>query len=598
MNFSFANLGVGKYAFLALIPLIIFYLIRPKPREVVIPSLMFIMKLTGKSKAAALFRKIVSDPLFLVQLLVILVIAFAAIEPIAKYPYDASAENTVLVIDASASMQANSRFSHAISEAKAKLDGKISIIAIKNQPDVVLEDGSRGEALRALGSLKATATTSNIGDAIQAGDDLLGDRKGKIVVISDFIDTNGADLNELRRFIESKGKIIEFIDVADKAANVGIVNVEYGAEQSTLYVKNYNDEKITVPIKFGSEDKSIDILPNSVELIPFTTAGGLNEISLNYRDDFSLDNRIYLNLPKQQKIRVLYITNKERTFLKDFLLASDNVQLDVSNPPLIPNTNYDVIIVHEVLPEKFIIAIANKLANYVDNGGKLVIAGQKDENLLDFRGLLPVNLAEWANGTYPMVKFSGDITSDVAFDKVNGYFKASKQPGVIDVVDAEDGSPLIALLQKGVSKVVYYGIIESESDFRLSTSYPVFWHKLLNYLSGISGYDDMNKKTGSYLVFDSKKTIKTPAGEVLTDRLALNDVGFYQVSGSTIAVNLLNQNESQVQRPGNLNFAAVDAAIKDKYKQLKESELVLYLLMAAIALVFLEVLYVKMRGDL
>lgn len=598
MNFAFANLEVGKYAFLALIPLIILYLIRPKPRDVVIPSLMFIMKLTGKSKAAAFLRKIVSDPLFLVQLLLILIIACAAIEPIAKYVFDASVENTVIVLDSSASMQANSRFSHAIREAMAKLDGHISIVLAKNQPDIVLEDGSGREASRLLNILKPTSSTSNVGDAILVGEELLGDRKGKIVVISDFIDTNGADLNELKKYIENKGKIMEYIDVADKAENVGIVDLKYGREQSTVYIRNFNDKKVTVPVFFGKEQRQITLLPNSIETAQFTTAGGLNEVRLDYKDDFAVDNRIYMNLPKNEKLKVLLITNKDRSFLRDLLLASDDVSLEVSTPPFIPSINHDIVIVHEVGREQFIVAIANRLASFVDSGGKLVITSQEDSNLIDYRGILPVSLQEKTNGTYPVVKLAGELTSDITFDKITGYFKASKKPNAVDILADGGGSSLITIEQKGAAKVVYYGIIEKESDFKLSPSYPVFWHRLLSYISGVSSFTDSNKKTTDTLVLDTKKTVKTPSGDVVTDKLLLSDAGFYQINSNIIAVNLLNQNESQVNRAASIAPSLAESISKDKYKQIREMELVLYLLIAGICLAFLEIFYVKRRGDM
>ena len=56
-------------ALLSVIPLIILYMLRPKPAVLLIPSLMFVLKLERERKRVyASLTKIVQDPLFLIQL--------------------------------------------------------------------------------------------------------------------------------------------------------------------------------------------------------------------------------------------------------------------------------------------------------------------------------------------------------------------------------------------------------------------------------------------------------------------------------------------------------------------------------------------------
>ena len=76
MLFEFGN-TLGWLAFLSLIPLIIIYLIKPKPTKLKVPSLMFFMKRTNTSTAQSLFRRFQNDLLFLIQLLVLLLLAFS-----------------------------------------------------------------------------------------------------------------------------------------------------------------------------------------------------------------------------------------------------------------------------------------------------------------------------------------------------------------------------------------------------------------------------------------------------------------------------------------------------------------------------------------
>ncbi|RLG28614.1 hypothetical protein DRO03_09445, partial [Methanosarcinales archaeon] len=79
----FANLQLAIWAFfLSVIPLIIVYLLKPKAKDILIPSVMFIAQITEKqNKIARAIRKIIKDPLFLIQLLILLLLILAIASP-------------------------------------------------------------------------------------------------------------------------------------------------------------------------------------------------------------------------------------------------------------------------------------------------------------------------------------------------------------------------------------------------------------------------------------------------------------------------------------------------------------------------------------
>ena len=64
--------SIGVYAFLSLIPFLIIYLIRPKPKSMEIPSLMFFMKARSVDKHRSFFRLLSVDWIFWLQLLALL----------------------------------------------------------------------------------------------------------------------------------------------------------------------------------------------------------------------------------------------------------------------------------------------------------------------------------------------------------------------------------------------------------------------------------------------------------------------------------------------------------------------------------------------
>src|SRR3989338_8226864 len=244
---------IGLFALLSLIPFIILYMRRPKPQDRIIPSLMFLIKEQKMSKRYSFLRRFLTNLLFFVQLLIFIGLSFAVASPFIRLPYDVSLENTVIILDASASMQAQEngkmRFDNAIKEAKSTLSGRNSIILAESIPLIILEEEDEEVALDILGSLEPKATATNLGDAILLARDLLEDKPGRIVVISDFANVNIADLLVVKRATETDERIVNFVDVSNKAGNVGIINMEVRKHSIKAYIKNFNDEEKTVKLK-------------------------------------------------------------------------------------------------------------------------------------------------------------------------------------------------------------------------------------------------------------------------------------------------------------------------------------------------------------
>ena len=88
---------LGLLALIAVAIFIFLYLRRPKPQEKIIPSLMFVMQDNKRSRQYSFFQKLMTNLLFLLQLLSILGLALVAAAPFAKLKYDVTLENTVII---------------------------------------------------------------------------------------------------------------------------------------------------------------------------------------------------------------------------------------------------------------------------------------------------------------------------------------------------------------------------------------------------------------------------------------------------------------------------------------------------------------------
>ena len=392
----------GLFALASLIPFIILHLRKPKPQDRVIPSLMFILQNKKTSNQYAFLRKFLSNLLFIVQLLAFIGLSIAVAEPYFKIAYDVSLENTVVVLDASASMQANeggiTRFDSAIKEAKKAFSGKNSIILAENVPLIVLEDEDVKTASSFIQTINPKATTTNLGDAMLLAKDILRDRSGRIVVISDFTNVDGPDLLDVKKAIQSDEIVADFFDVSNNAENAGIIGMEVNKHNVKVYAKNFNSVSKQINLKLMQDNKAIaesgkiQVLPNSVESFIFDeTPSGISSVVLEPKDDLIVDNTAYISAPLKKKVNVLLMTNKVNTNLQDALLASRDIELNVVNPPVLTlNTkgeriepfSQDVIIVDKInnvgrrdgiLPGTF-----QDLSSYVKKGGNLIIASQDD----------------------------------------------------------------------------------------------------------------------------------------------------------------------------------------------------------------------------
>jgi hypothetical protein len=302
--------------------LILLYLIRPKPKTKELPSLMFFMKGSGKQKLLSFFRMFVYDFMLIVQFLLLLLLLLVPSMPFNFTQHDITSSNTVIVIDASASMQTledgRSRFKTAVSQSKKHFQGRVGVIVAQDPPYIALKDGSSLQAQNTLSSLNPSESTSRIGDSIILAGELLRGKEGRVIVISDFITTHGSDPNIAKAVLQSRGLVVDFVNVAeDNKNNVGFIDLVVDDSSTTAYIKNYNEDEATVTINVGEETKQVSIPAKGVEPFVFETLPGINEITLSPEDHFPVDNKIYTSAPEDTTIKTLLITNGQTSFLRN-----------------------------------------------------------------------------------------------------------------------------------------------------------------------------------------------------------------------------------------------------------------------------------------
>ena len=615
---------LGLWALMGVVIFVILYLRRPKPQDKVIPSLMFIMKDNKRSKQYSFFQKLMTNLLFLMQLLSILGLALVAAAPFVRLKYDVTLENTVIILDVSASMQAKenglARFDKAINEAKKVVSGRNTIIMAENTPLIVLENDNNALALDVLSKIKPKGTTTNLGDALLLAKDILGDKPGRIVVLSDFLPTEGPDLEVVKAAVSSENKLVDFIDVSNQAKNVGIVQLDVPKYSTKVYVKNFNKDVQQRTIKIVKDGKvltetKVTIAPNSIENFVFDTPPGISQVELEPKDDLQVDDTAYIATQPKIKNSVLLITNEKSSNLELALESAKDVDLDIVNPPVLTiNTNdqkinpyaHDVIITYKInnvnKRDGIVPGTFTDIKHYVENGGNLIITAQDDLKDIDMAGLPVVDLKSIINKPSKVcVETINQITKQFekerCFATTGSYFGADAKKGTITFASADDKTPLIVYGEKNKGKMVYDGILDDTSDFKTLPSYPIFWDSIINFLVGAEDIKDFNLKTGK-IVTINEQTVKTPSSSVTTSKLLIDEVGVYEFDNKKYAVNLLDRKESAIGLPSKVDQKEERQKLLERESKENDFNLELLILLFVFLFMLLEFFYIKRRGDL
>jgi len=617
---------LGLMALASIVVFIILYLRRPKPKDQVIPSLMFIINDQQKNKRFSFFRRLISNLLFLIQILALIGLAVSIASPFINVPYDTTLENTAIVIDVSASMQTKdiktgeTSFQKAIEVAKKSVSGRNSIILAENTPLIILENEDTNVALDVLGKIKPKATTTNLGDALLLAKDILGDNPGRIILISDFAATEGPDVKVVRTAVSSEDRIVDFVDVSVSAENVGIVRMESNKHTTKIYIKNFNNAQKIVSLTITKDNKKIassndiKIAPRSIENFEFDTVEGIMKIELTPRDALEVDDIAYVATPAKLKHSVLLITNEKNSNLEYALSSASDILLDVVNPPVLTiNTkrekvdpfSHDAIIVHNInnankkdgiLPGTF-----SDIESYVAKGGRAIISAQEDLKEMDIKSLEIVELKNIINTPSKVcVESINQVTKqfqkEKCFAAVSQYFSSAPKKDVIIFASASDKSPMIAFSSYKKGKVVYYGIIDDASDFKTLPSYPVFWDSIVNFVVEAEDIKDYNFRTGKIIVID-EQDVKTPHSTFKTSKLLLDEAGIYEYNQKKFAVNLLDDKESDITIKTAEEQKSKEELVKRQQRQ-KDFNMEFLIIFLAFVLIISELVIIKFRGDL
>jgi hypothetical protein len=589
--------------FWILVPFFILYLIKPKPINQTIPSLMFLMQDKGRAFRNSFLRYLYRDFVFFLQLLILLLLVAAACQPFINVNKTTLLSNTVIVLDASASMQTDDgRWEDALDLARESLSRQNTIILVGNRPIIAGAEVTRDEADEILSSLEPLDTETNLYAAVIAAREYATDADSTVLVISDFRNTDvQQDYSAALATIQATGAIVRIEQVGGAAQNVGIVSLDAKEDKTRVGITNFNAEATAVTLKAGSLEQTVPLGAGSTDYVTINTPAGVTEVTIDASDDFELDNKAYLANNPNLDVRMLIITNDNDVRESPFWYALQSINdktplelsIEVASPPTLVDIDHDIIVFYHVDSTLLVQRTVRETAAAVRGGSAAIIMYQDDLFGINFEGMLPYEYVArgGASGVTP-----GDlspIVQDIEFGDVQQYFILKGSSRVLAQATADD-SPIIGLIPYGGGRVLYYGIDDDTSTFPLEPYYPVFWKRALDELGGRVSIADLNQPTGARLLGVTEKPSEVPGD--LEFQGFLDKQGIYVFSDRAVAANLLNQEESRV---------AVEPLSEDLSESLqlgaadnkKQKELTSLFILVALALLLLELFIVKFRGD-
>ncbi|MDY6788424.1 MAG: BatA domain-containing protein [Candidatus Nanohaloarchaea archaeon] len=551
----------GFYGLLALVPLVIFYLTRPKPREITMPSMMFFIKHKKAGKLKQAIRFLQNNLLLLLHVLFIIVAASALAEPV--IPTDTSSDQVVAVIDVSASMQDD--LGSAREFLKDRLGEENTVIQVGEDIDVPLEKASASQAGRVIDSMEVKDVRTDISTALETA----ANYRGNVIVASDLDQTvSDSNVREALNSLQNQGRDVAVMEAED-SNKWGITDLDIGRGNATADVQNFMDQKAEVEVRTEKYSEELNLEPGEVVSVTFPVDPGKNSFRLE-DDAVESDNKAFISVPREEEFKVAFIADQRDFYFEKAVELIDFTSIERYRPPVKEKMDADVYVVGRT--EELLSTTIKDIEDQVREGKSVVVFNQpgiieRFESLPVkerggvFRGAVEITQPQriWVdNVSLPEIK------------KTRGEAVATHN----SVVKAKYGQ----------GKAVFYGI--ADTDFKYNFLYPVFWKHVFNDITGRPTVQELNLRTGEEL--EEKAT--GPDGE-LEEGETIRKAGFYSSGNRVYSANLLSEDESnqdQVEFKGGESLGEASG----------ERPVQKYVSLLLVALAVLEFLYLLYGGVL
>lgn len=555
-------------AFSVIIPIILLlYFMRPKRQERVVGSTLLWQQAMQDLQASRPWQRLRITPLLLLQLLAALAIILVLIRP-AIFMNSPVSGNTIIVLQASASMQATdvspNRFENAkntISDYIAALgpNDHLSLITMARTPQVLIVGSQdKGQLQNALQRARVTNQDADLEQALSLANSLaLNQANAQVMIIGD-----GHVMNPNQAIVMQYP--VRYMAVGTDAPNVALMALSSRSIQGQLIafaqITNYSHQTRAIPVELYADNRLFGVktvtlaagTSGAVQWGPLASATSVLHARIVTQDAMTIDHEAWALVGSSIHGRVLLVT-KGNMYLETALRLQSNVELFETTPDKYSNigNNYDLTVFDgyapPTLPSSNLLFLnpPNKAYNFGTSGALTSVshisAGNNTLSLLKDVDLSSIHTLRASHQLKPSLWAQAIITSPEA--------------------------PLLLAGENNNQRIAVFGFDLHETNLPLESSFPILMLNMMNWFlpSPVAGNGQVSAGVpvkvdtwpGSDLVTitgpDQQSTTVGPPFPV-TPYAKTNSVGMYQVAqhvrGRTLigafTVNLFDPTQSNL----------------------------------------------------
>jgi Ca-activated chloride channel family protein len=467
---------------LLLVPLVIaLHALSIRWRSTPISSLLFWNEVLRERKASLRIRRLLTSLVLLLQCLAMAALAVAIGGPLVAARGGAGSQDVILVLDATASMQARegdgTRFDiareHGLAMAAGLRGGaRMSVVLAEKSPRVLSPFTTDKSALRrALQAASATDEPGDVAASMLFAMSLRDPRRGGQVVL----ETDGA-FDELPG-VDTTLPWVRVEVVGTPQENVGITQMSFrlasgagAGYQLFLAVRNAGRSSASVPLTVSAGGRrvldrtiTVEAGQRSTLTVPWTgpTAGRV-EAALQARDALAVDDRAYAVFAPARHVQVRLI-GSQPYFIQQALASLPGVTVTTQEAAVGVTGQDDVVVYAGVQPPP------------LDRGNFILFEAVPPNLPLRVTGVLKVPPVTGWSRTDPLldsVSLAG-ITIGQALDLDPG-------PG-FSILAASGTSPLVLSWDHSGVKALLLAFDPRASDFPLRPAFPVLLANALSW---------------------------------------------------------------------------------------------------------------------
>jgi hypothetical protein len=343
------------FSWTAIIPVIVllYYFFRKKYTDQTVSSTLFWSEIMQETRVSPYLKHLQKNALLYLQLLALLLLVLALLNPYVKKSTIAGAQ-TIFIVDTSATMLAGKEQSTFDAHKKEmqslvdQLDGRpVTLITSGNTPQAVLQQETNVKNIeKAIQDLHVTYETAQMNKALDVAQAFVGDSQTSIYVFTDSLDKKQLPMEKdsVKWLVYGSEKglanvaITRFAATTDGKSTMALVQLQNDTDQEhelTITLQNNQGEVII--------DEQISLTANEATTKTFKDLPLMDTITakIDVKDDYAVDNTQSVVLQTATS-NIVVDQNMHQLIQKGFQSINDNVKI-VPSLQLADNQNATIV---------------------------------------------------------------------------------------------------------------------------------------------------------------------------------------------------------------------------------------------------------------